>query len=151
MIELSALKDFLTIGAASVGAVLGIMNTWNAISQKRLKLRVTPCHALTVPHGEWGFSIEVLNLSAFPVTIIEAGLTTDSFIARKGKRYPMMNPIVVDNKPWPRRLEPRESVSLYAETPCYKNIGQAYARTACGEFRYGDSPALKQIRDMVGA
>lgn len=149
MIEFSTLKDFLTTGAASVGAVLGIMNTWNAISQKRLKLRVTPCHALTVPHGEWGFSIEVLNLSTFPVTIIEVGLTTDSLIANKGDRLPIMNPIIVDNKPWPRRLEPRESVSLYAEIPRYKNMGQAYARTACGEFRYGDSPALKQIRDAA--
>jgi hypothetical protein len=149
MIEFSSLKDFLTISAAAVGAVLGIMNTWNAINQKRLKLKICPCHTIAVPHGTQGFSIEVLNISSFPVTIIEVGLTNKSNDARKGDRYPILHPIIIDNKPWPRRLEPRETVSLHSETPNHKNIGIAYARTACGEYRYGDSPALKQIRKEV--
>jgi hypothetical protein len=66
-------KDFITLGAALLGAGLGIMNTWNSLSQRRVRLRVTPSHAIVVPFGIDMFSIEVVNLSSFSVTVKEVG------------------------------------------------------------------------------
>jgi len=77
-------KDYLTIAAALLGAVLGVMNTWNAIDQRRVRLRVRPSHAITVPDGALKFCVEVLNLSAFAVTITEVGFSLGGNGVRKG-------------------------------------------------------------------
>lgn len=149
MIDLNALpwKEYITLGAALLGAVLGIMNTWNAMSARRVRLRVRPAHALT-DTGQWMFSIEVLNMSNFPLTIREVGFTLKRSSSTKGKRAAVMRPILIDGKPWPRRLEARESVSVLCEIPDPSQpIDKAYAHTACGEVKYGDSPALRQLRD----
>jgi hypothetical protein len=143
-------KDVFTISAAAVGAVLGIMNTWNSMSLRRVRLRVSPAHAIA-PHFDGDmFVIEVTNLSAFPVTISEVGFSRR---ADKGRRAAVAMPMVTDGKAWPRRLEAREAVTLlvpvdnlYGERAAF---GRAYAHTACGEFRYGTSPALKQLSDAV--
>lgn len=149
MIELSALpwKDFITVGAAVLGAGLGIMNTWHSLNARRVRLRVRPAHAIMVPGGQRMFSIEVINLSMFAVTVAEVGFTLDGRRIGRGKRAAVSMPIVLDGKEWPRRLEARQSVSLYFELPDEpQRISKAYARTSCGEVRYGDSPALRQIR-----
>jgi hypothetical protein len=65
-------KDVVTISIALVGAVLGVMNTWNAMDQRRVRLRVYPKVAVPMINGEFGATmgcIEVINLSAFPVSI----------------------------------------------------------------------------------
>jgi len=41
-------KDALTLVLASIGAVLGVMNTWRAFDRDRLKLRVRPKQAIPV-------------------------------------------------------------------------------------------------------
>lgn len=146
MLDIASLKEFLTVSAAAVGAVLGIMNTWNAISNKRLRLYVRPSRSISVPDGISGLAIEVINMSSFPVTISEVGLTKGSNKINKTGRYAIVNPIIIDGKPWPRRLEPRESVSVYSQAILGHDIGKAYAKTSCDEVRYGDSPALKQMR-----
>ncbi|WP_112662188.1 hypothetical protein [Microvirga flavescens] len=93
------------------------------------------------------FAIEVLNSSNFALTVDEVGFTLNGNTIKKGERAAITKPIIIDGKPWPRRLEARESVSLYFYLPDPSDpIGWAYARTACGEVRYGDSPALKQLR-----
>jgi hypothetical protein len=96
-------KDVLTIGAASVGAVLGVMNTWDAMNQRRVRLRVTPAFVMTTQGDPLGVSIEVINLSAFPLTVAEIG-----FSAGGGRRIPIQAPKFLDNKPLPRRLESRD-------------------------------------------
>lgn len=146
-------KDVFTISAAAVGAVLGIMNTWNSMNLRRVRLRVRPAHAI-VPHLQDAmFVIEVTNLSAFPVTVREVGFTIGSKRADNGSRAAVPVPIVPDGKPWPRRLEAREAVSLLVPVASLYGdgsiLGRAYAHTACGEFRYGSSPALKQLSDAV--
>jgi hypothetical protein len=144
-------KDFITFGAALLGAALGIMNTWNAISQRRLRLRVRPAHAISMPHGTKAFSIEVINLSAFPVTITEVGFALKKGI-KKSRRFAVVQPIVIDGGPWPRRLEPRAAVTAYCDPSTLSGaepIGKAYAQTSCDEVAYGDSPALEQLRQQV--
>src|SRR5258708_2751573 len=98
-------KDIITIGLASVCAVLGIMNTWNALSQRRVRLVVRPTYALD-PNGLRSpkLSISVTNHSSFPITINEVGYT-GSKGARRGRRVAILQPQVIDGKPWPRRLE----------------------------------------------
>ena len=146
MLDLSALKEFLTVSAAGVGAVLGIMNTWNAISNKRVRLRVRPSRSISIPDGVSGVAIDVVNMSSFPVTITEVGFTKGGNKINRIGRYAIVNPIIIDGKPWPRRLDSRESVSAYSQHPVGQDIGKAYAKTSCGEVRYGDSPALRQMR-----
>lgn len=150
----TGLKDFLTIGCAVLGAGLGILNTLTNLNQRRVKLRVTP--KLTVRSGPVAFShknrllpdgvptIEVINLSAFPVTIAEAGFR----LKRESGRLAALQPCVIDNKPWPRRLESREMVTVYFPpgTRFPSNLHLAYATTDCEITRYGDSPALKKFR-----
>jgi hypothetical protein len=154
-------KEMFTIVAAVLGAVLGVMNTWNAMSQRRVRLRVTPARASLLPggvltdinEGKMGplFCIEVTNLSAFPLTITEVGLTVGR-TARGVRRGAIPVPKVMDGLPWPRRLEARESVSLYfhPETMRGGPYGRAYAQTACGSVGYGTSPALTQLTGLLG-
>jgi hypothetical protein len=148
-VESAPVKDVLTIGAASVGAVLGIMNTWNAMNQRRARLRVTPSFVLTAEGNPLGVSIEVINLSAFPLTVSEVG-----FSAGRGRRIPIQAPTFLDNERLPRRLESREAIAAMFgpgdfEAPRGIKIGDAYARTACGRTIYGGSPAGKQFSQMM--
>lgn len=140
----------VTLGVALLGAVLGIINIWHQLSRDRIRIRVTPqvAHRVTVL-GISGptLCVEVVNLSAFPVTISDVGFSQGSL---KKPRLTIINPILIDGKPWPRKLEPRETVTAYcseeiARHPDMKRMTRAYAKTACGEVRHGDSPALRQF------
>lgn len=146
-------KDYLTTAAAVLGAALGIMNTWNAINQRRVRLRVRPLHTVAVPTGAEGFAIEVTNLSAFAVTIEEVGFALH-WRGVKSPRAVVAYPELFDGKPWPRRLESREAVTVRfplrdMEEHRGRKLGKAYASTACGISRYGDSPALDGLRKRL--
>ena len=149
-------KDIVTIAMAGIGAVLGIINTLHQLNLNRVKLRVVPKSAVAsggvMIHNRdehlrgSGPCIEVINLSAFPVTISEVGYTLTGTKLRAG----VGNPALFDGKPWPRRLEPRESVTAYVVEPRYAaRIKKAFARTECGVTRYGTSPALKQLKAIA--
>jgi hypothetical protein len=142
-------KDIITIGAASVGAVLGVMNTINAMSQQRMRVRVTPAFITTPQSEPLGFSIEVINLSAFPVTVAEVGFTVGG-----NRRVPVQSPRFLNGETFPCRLQPREAVSaMFGPTnfPIMRGltISDAYARTACGRTIYGNSPAGRQFATIL--
>lgn len=152
MADVAFWNQAITLGVALLGAGLGVMNTWQAISASRIKLRVKPAYAIAMPHGQSMFSIEVVNLSNFAVTISEVGFTLNGKSLDR-VRAAVVQPILLDGGPWPRRLEAREAVSVYMD-PNYvvqpgNKIGKAYARTACGEARFGVSGALRQFREMT--
>lgn len=155
-------KDGVTLAIAAVGAVLGIINTWHNLDQKRVKLRVTPMLSrehisgkmVSAPtkEGYGGFvfsqaSIEVVNLSVFPVTIEQVGFT----IKGTTRKQTILSPNTHDSKPFPRRLEQHEAATVYfdlkdiRETP-YK----AYATTTSGVTAYGTSPVMKEIISRYG-
>lgn len=86
------LKDVFTLGCAITGAVLGVLNTWHGLSQRRVKLKVLPKFAYGTDDGkafltasnlyrEAGATpppmgcIDITNLSPFPVTVGSAGFT----------------------------------------------------------------------------
>lgn len=138
--------EAITFAIALVGAVLGVINTWRALDASRVKLKVVPGHA--IPVGGFdpsvNFYIAVTNLSTFPVTIREVGIVYRG----SDKRGVFVNPILADGGPWPRRLEPRSSISVYGQRPDIMPghpIRCAYAETDCGVRKCGNSPALKQI------
>lgn len=140
----------VTFGIAILGAVLGILNTWQAMRRDRLRLRVRPLNVVMLNSGDMAFGIEVINLSMFAVTIEEVGFSLRA-PAEKGTRGVVPFPRPSDGGPWPRRLEPRSSVTLHFDRPAdpdlLRTIRRAYAKTACGEFAYGKTPALNQLRD----
>lgn len=138
--------EAITLAIAILGAVLGLINTWHAIDKKRVKIRVRPKHAIPVGAVDprITFCIEITNLSEFAITVDEVGV----FYNGTDNRGAYTNPILIDGKSWPRRLEPRSSVTVYGQPPEPKSghsLKCAYARTECGVTRTGTSPALKQL------
>ena len=136
----------ITLSIAVLGAVLGIINTWHALDRSRVKLKVRPAHAIPVGGVDprLTFCIEVTNLSAFAVTVHDVGV----FYRGTDQRGSFVQPVLMDGGPWPRRLEPRSSVTVYGQRPeSFPNqrIKCAYAKTECGVTKTGSSPALKQI------
>jgi hypothetical protein len=149
----------ITLAIAVLGAVLGVMNLLHERSQSKVKLRVVPKLAAVV--DERGTiqrtksasgpvdgipCIEVINLSAFAVTVSEVGFTVKG---NKKQRFATPMPELIDEKPWPRRLDSRESVSTYLSLPqqLAGRIDKAYAVTECGHKAYGSSPALVALRE----
>jgi len=156
--------EYITFGIAVLGAVLGVMNTWNNINQGRVRLRVRPLNVITdtevlanIPFNRGSrFCIEVVNLSGFAVTITEMGFTIPRLgICAPKRRISVTQPQSYDGKPFPmpRRLEPRESVSFYLDALDIvmrgERIKRAYVGTACGEVAYGKNPTLRQLRDRM--
>lgn len=136
----------ITLAIAALGAVLGIINTWHSLDKSRVKLRIRPKHAIPIGAADprITFCIEVTNLSSFAVTISQAGVMYHGSERRGG----YVQPILIDGKEWPRRLEPRSSVTIYGMPPTSEgglSLKCAYAETECGVVRTGTSPAFKQI------
>jgi len=149
MVDVSAFQA-ATLAIAAVGAVLGVINTWRAVDQNRVKLKVVPAHA--IPYGgapqNLRFCIEVTNLSQVAVTVAEVGFLFHG----TDKHASIVSPVFGDHGPWPRRLEPRSSVTIYSELPRSSNghkIRCAFARTQCGRIKTGSSPALRQIANAA--
>lgn len=142
-------KDILTIALASVGAVLGVINTWNAINQHRVRLRVNPALAFAPDGAPLALSIEIVNLSAFPITLTELG-----FKLSRAKKIPMLDAASLDGKSLPRRLEAREAAVFLLNVQALSqarglHLTKAYVRTACGRVKTGSSPAFRDIRDIL--
>jgi hypothetical protein len=139
----------ITLALALLGAVLGVINTWHALDKTRVKLRVRPKHALAFGSMDkhLDFCIEITNLSAFAITVEEAGV----FLNASDERLAYTNPVLIDDGGWPRRLEPRTSVTIYgrAPSPIGRRLRCAYASTACGVTRTGTSPAFKQLARRI--
>ena len=135
------------MGVALLGAALGVMNTWHSMNQQRVRVRVTPNFATDLDGQPLGVTIEVINLSVFPVTIAEAGF------ACGGGRAPIQLPQIVNGGTLPVRIQPREAISVWLDLANFgvpkDKIGDAYARTACGRVIYGNSPAGRQFSTMM--
>lgn len=145
--------DILTFGIALVGAVLGVINTWKAINRDRPKLRVTFKHAIPIGGADSRirYCIEVLNLSTFPLTVTEIGVLLRGTKARGA----VTNPILIDGGSWPRRLEPRSTVTGYLREDAFSReqhpIRCAYAKTDCDLIVQGRSGAMRQVANEVNA
>lgn len=138
------LVQTITIAIALLGAVLGIINTWQSLSRSRLRIRVVPKQAIPVggAPSNINFCIEITNFSEFAVSISGAGFLHRHTDARSA----IISPVFSGGGNWPRRLEPRSSVTAYCEVPLESHkIKTAYAETECGHLKTGSTPALKKI------
>lgn len=164
-----AMQGFITTLAAFVGMVLGLYNFWRSRQNDRVRLSVVPkasayrgtdhegrevyihsrdSYDLDHPsHPPDSLSVEVVNLSKFPVTIEEVGLMP----RWHRTRYALAAPILLDGGTWPRRLEARDNVVVRFDTTKLldlENIGavnRAYASTRCGTTMSGRSRALAEF------
>lgn len=158
------LNDWFTTGAAVTGAALGFFNLWRQLSTDRVRVRVTP--SLVMHQTSTGVAthtnvrldpsdapravrlgIEVLNLSAFPVTIDELGMTTAG-----SARKVFVDSHTADGRNLPVRIEPRDSVTFYTimlETTEFAGGRDLYADTACGTRSIGRSPAIESLKAVA--
>ncbi len=127
----------------SIGAVLGIWNFVQGVSQRRVRLKVVPKLTATKRGGFLsntrdvlpdGFAcIEVTNLSVFPVTIDEVGF---SLVGKDVRSVIIPEPRTL----LPRRLEPREAIDVRATLSAGfpRNAKRAYATTQWKHTQCGD-------------
>ena len=161
----------VTLGIALVGAVLGVLNTWDKLSKNRVRLRVVPKLAIFTGGDTWitgdrnselanrllargalrRLCVTIVNLSAFPVTISDVGFGRVENHRRHSLVAPEISP---SRKEWPPRLEPRESIVAYGPVDDFSLDAEivsdavAYAKTDCGKIAYGKSAIFT---DLVNA
>lgn len=147
--ETPTVLQLATLAIAAVGAVLGVINTWNAISDRRPRARVRFLNLYDVPNVEhFGYSIEVTNLSTFPLTISEVGLSLSPWWKRDIERL-LLRPDGRVGPSTPIKLEPREQadfrfIGRFRGKPP-KPIQAVYAKTACGVIFRSNSALVKSI------
>jgi hypothetical protein len=144
--------EWVTLGIAVLGAVLGVWNAWQAGQARAVRFKVRPTQAIGLDGPAPTYvSIEVTNFSAFPITIEQVGLTAGKPRGSLPRRV-MLPPNSIINGSLPMRIEPHHSGSIVGwakELPDH-GLDHAYARTSGGEVAYGTSPALLQwIRSLV--
>lgn len=149
----------ITTITAVIAAVCGVtalglsfINTWHQLRRDQVRLKVTPQHIIPVGalrNAHVDFGIEVINLSEFPVVIVDVG-----FLLAHGHHGTLSTVSHIEpNGELPRRLDPHTSYSvcfwLDTNTVDLAAVKCAYARTQCGTEVRGNSPALRQL--MKGA
>jgi hypothetical protein len=92
-------KDMTTIALAALGAGLGVMNTWNALSQRRVRLVVRPTYAIDPRTPK--------DPPARPLTLVSG---SNHLVARGGPR---------DTFEAVGRL-PRQSGTFFVTSCCHK-------------------------------
>ena len=148
-------KGSITLAIAITGAVTGILglvfnflNTWRAFDRDQVKLKVIPKLSIFF-HPAMGsqdmLCIEVINTGFVPVTLSRVVFPIDG---TDQELHFAQNKIQEANLPV--RLEPRESITIYALpdlhlSPEFASVSQARAYTACGRKFHGTSPALKSL------
>ena len=149
MIAITAFQ-ICTLVLGSVAAILGVYHVWRDRQRRKTRVRVIPGVARPVNAGEplpERLSIEIVNLSNYRVTVKEVG-----FHPARGPGRLCIWPLSSIGFPveeWPTRLEPRDSITVYASPDLKEDyratlIRRAYVRTACGHEFSGTSPALQQ-------
>jgi hypothetical protein len=136
------LKGLVTFAIAIIGAGLGILNYIRIADRDRLRLRLSIQGYFTQNYT--GMCIEVVNLSAFAVTVSQVG-----FDVKGGKNIFIMLPTTsLGGGTTPKRLEPRESFTMHfppGQHECveFSQVTRAFAKTSCGGRFTATSPYLK--------
>ena len=161
MPSFSEVQDIVVAFSAFIGMGLGVYNFFNERRKERVSLRVVP---KTVVQREGGFSLssarefnparnagmfgmEVVNFSHFPVVLKQAGFLKSG----TDRHMTIVNPIMDDGGNWPRKLESRESVTVYGnldemiKTGALHLVRKAYVETSCGHIATGYNQALKEL------
>lgn len=161
------ITEVVTAVAAFVGMGLGLYNLVIERSKRKVKVQIIPkavirrvndpftqlegivtsSNEFDPVHIDEYFAIEAINLSTFPIVIDSIGFR----VSGKTERMEIVRPVVLDGGKWPRKLEPRESVTFYASLaqilcdPGSASIKCAFAETSCGVLCKGTSGALRGL------
>lgn len=138
-------REWFTFGLAVLGAGLGVFNAWKGWIADRVRLRVIPMSSVDTA-GDYYISIDVRNLSAFPVTVTTIGFTVVGGVTH----MQIPRPILLGADRLPVRLESRAAFTVLAPLTAFEKlqvatIEAAYANTACGLRVLGNSKALGQM------
>lgn len=142
-------KDIVTMATASVGAVLGIVNTINSLWRDRLRVRVKAESMVLLGQGSGSqrhvVAVFVTNLSTVPITISGVGLHL------KGSKSMLMfmRPLSSKGTTLPYRLEARDSEVFYSNESIYKDqelmsVDYSYAQTGCGKLIKGKTGEIRE-------
>lgn len=151
--DLTLITAVVGVATGVTGATLGVINVWVNIRRDRVRLRVTLAEIWRQfpPFGDRrAFSLEVINLSEFPVVITEAG-----FVLTERRTAPLNDipQFIEPNGPLPLRIEPRTKyVKLLpgSQVLNWKYIKRPYATTECGVTKRGKRIHRKRIYGAGG-
>ena len=137
----------VTLAIAVLGAALGLINTWRSWVSDRPRARIRYLFRFLPPDMEQrGFTIEVTNLSTFDLTIQEVGFSLSPFWKRDIERL-FLVPDGRIGDTLPILVKSRQQANFcFLDNPTGsspKRIKSAYAKTACGVYFRGVTPALR--------
>ena len=143
MTETQLLISYVTLAIASVGAVLGIMNTWRSFDRDRIRLKVLP-HWAIPSAGNPRFCIKVVNLSYIPVTV------TFVYFKMRTENRNYVFPPSPPGETLPARMEPRSSITIFMpegaeRDPMLADLKYAHVETACGRAFRRTNGSLKHL------
>lgn len=136
--------EAITLMTAMVGAVLGVLNTWQGYRRDRVRLKVQIRQSIFMPAGIVTLCITVRNVGFQPVTVTAIGLTSGKLDGQIVNAQP-------GNERLPHRLEPRTALDWYAD-PSAEQVAvreafsRAYVKTACGIRVTSSRRFLRQLR-----
>ena len=158
--------DTIVALAAFAGMGLGFYNLWNEKQKDKVILQVIPksikdhdqnsngqrlilttSNEFNIKDSNGYYAFEIINLSKFRVTVSGVGFLN----SKNNQRASIPSPIMYDEGAWPRKLEPRESVTLYADLDSIlkmksiKYVDSAFASTSCNHIEKGVSNSLTQL------
>ena len=134
----------ITLAIALLGAVLGVINTWNELNRNRERLKVQP--SFFIHNQMTSIAIEVINHGETPVTVTGVGFD----LATEGKHIPLVGEAVFLGDPMPWRIQPHASkyvvaIPAFIDSEEFRRVRRAYCKTAIGKRFTGTSEALQQV------
>lgn len=124
--------DYVTLGIAVLGAVLGVVNAWRTWSMDRVRLKVSISHGVDSMGGRI-LLVNAVNLSAFDLTVTRVGFHL------LGRRRHMQIPVpfLTSGDKLPVCLKPRTAVTAVVQFGAGDHVGwhsveSVYVGTACG-------------------
>lgn len=145
----STTVQVITTALAVLGAVLGLYNAWRNWIQDRVRIKVSVSH-VELATGEPGFSVAVVNLSNFPVTITHLGF--DRIDGRLHMQ--IVRPMFIHGEQLPIRLAPRAAATALVQMSALQkeqlvSIRRAYVSTACGERAVSKGTRFDEYRSAL--
>ena len=130
----------ITLVIAILGLTLSLLNTCTLVRSKSVRLRLSLLLGYA-NDAEKYLCIEIINLSEFPVTIVNVGFLSPTTKKKKQGLY-IKNPDTTKGK-LPMKLEPRDSMCVLIDpirvkSKDFQEVKNIYAVTACGITKKGN-------------
>jgi hypothetical protein len=143
--------ELIALAFGLVGTIVGIENWHRQARESDVRLRVSSRPRLLVWQGEptefRRLVFSVVNLSKFPVIVNTVGVR----LRERGAVFAVLNPEIPDGGTFPRKLEPRESMTLALTESDEKRerlreAVRPFAGTVCGVECIGDRRDGAELR-----